>query len=59
MIEVERYNTSVDGQREQKKGEIMAPVTTRFEPIGTDKAGWWGEPTSSLDWCERNYEQTV
>ena len=23
---------------------------------GTDYEGWWGKPTSTLDWCERNYE---
>uniref|UniRef100_A0A7S0YYH2 Alkaline ceramidase n=1 Tax=Hemiselmis tepida TaxID=464990 RepID=A0A7S0YYH2_9CRYP len=32
----------------------------RFEPSGTDNTGgWWGEATSSIDWCERNYTHTV
>eukprot|EP00282_Hemiselmis_andersenii_P006594 CAMPEP_0114156220 /NCGR_PEP_ID=MMETSP0043_2-20121206/25930_1 /TAXON_ID=464988 /ORGANISM="Hemiselmis andersenii, Strain CCMP644" /LENGTH=255 /DNA_ID=CAMNT_0001251623 /DNA_START=29 /DNA_END=792 /DNA_ORIENTATION=- len=38
----------------------MAAEQIRFEPRGTDNAaGWWGESTSSVDWCERNYTHTV
>ena len=30
----------------------------RFEPHGHDHSGYWGEPDSSIDWCERNYVVT-
>ena len=30
----------------------MAPVTE-------DTIGYWGPPTSTLDWCETNYEVSV
>ena len=34
----------------------MAPLTAhRFEEGHHDHAGFWGTPTSSIDWCERNY----
>ena len=31
----------------------MSPINPQGE-IGT--IGFWGKPTSTLDWCERNYE---
>ncbi len=33
-------------------------MPTRFEPEGGDRDGFWGPSTSSIDWCERNYEVT-
>mmetsp|Transcript_24980 Transcript_24980/g.48544 ORF Transcript_24980/g.48544 Transcript_24980/m.48544 type:complete len:293 (+) Transcript_24980:207-1085(+) len=37
----------------------MAPQV-RFEPHGMDvPGGWWGEATSGIDWCERNYTHTI
>ena len=25
-------------------------------PTSTDTLGYWGQPTSTIDWCEYNYE---
>ena len=27
-----------------------------MSPINPTQVGLWGKPTSTLDWCERNYE---
>jgi len=39
-------------------GWVVMAEQVRFEPPGHDKAGWWGDPTSSIDWCERNYQHS-
>ena len=28
-------------------------------PVIEDTIGYWGPPTSTLDWCETNYEVSV
>ncbi|KAJ1483999.1 ceramidase, partial [Baffinella frigidus] len=30
-------------------------MTVRFEPHGHDLPGFWGDTSSSIDWCERNF----
>ena len=32
----------------------MAPSVEEVEEGG--RVGWWGPPTSSIDWCEDNYQ---
>eukprot|EP00961_Rhodomonas_salina_P028057 379012-Rhodomonas_salina.4 len=33
-------------------------IPKRFEAMGADLPGFWGQPSSSIDWCERNYVVT-
>ncbi|KAI1278787.1 Alkaline ceramidase 3 [Halotydeus destructor] len=35
----------------------MAPSFEQF--TDNSEHGYWGEPTSTIDWCERNYEVTL
>ena len=30
----------------------MSPILKHYDI----KTGFWGQPTATLDWCERNYE---
>ena len=30
----------------------MSPILKPYDI----KTGFWGQPTATLDWCERNYE---
>lgn len=32
----------------------LPPHTSNMAPV-YDRPGYWGEPTSTLDWCEENY----
>ena len=31
----------------------------RFEAAGADLRGYWGTPDATIDWCERDYVQSV
>ena len=55
-------NDKREREREKERahtlGYIMSPATNphRFESVHpSERPGHWGVPTSSLDWCERNY----
>lgn len=47
------YHQWITAERNVPHSDHLFRVDT-MAPL--ENVGYWGEPTSTIDWCERNYE---